>query len=746
MKAVHPPGRRDFLFNQNPLCNGLSIPASQPAVPAMRFGALDVNPATGNQDHEYVVIRNMNSYAVDLTGWSLTGAVRYTFRPGTVVPAGGGHPQNIGAIFVVRNPKAFRSRTASPHSNEYCFAVGSYSGQLSARGEKLYLVSDTGAAIVSTNWPAAPTAAQNDLRVTELMYHPAPPTAAELTTMPWLLDSDFEFIELKNTGTNTLNLGGAQFSAGVLFTFPTNITLGPGGLVVVAANTNALALRYGTLTNVTGFYEGLFDNAGENIQVLDAVGEMVQDFTYDNVWRPLTDGLGFSLVPVDIYAHWDAWETAGQWRASSYLGGSPGVDDPPPPTIAPIQITEALAHTDPPQSDSIELFNPTPDSVLIGGWLLSDDVASPRKYRIPTGTVLAAGARLVFTESHFNTPSNLPTSFSLSSVGDEVWLFSADAATNLTGHLHGHTFEASPNGRTFSRHLNSIGEEFFVLSASNTLGAGEAYPQVGPGVISEICPGAASNLAFVEVTSAAPLELYDPLFPTNTWRLRGGVDFDWPAGATLSATTCVVVAFDPVADTNTAAAFRAAYGLPTNVWLAGPWSGVLDPADGHVKLQRPDAPNTNEVPYILVEDIHYRTAAPWPTPAAGQSLQRISDSVFGSDPMNWFPAPATPGRPALVEADADGDGSPDWAEHLAGTNPSNALSQLALTGSVTNDGGTIYLRWPGAAGKAYVVEYATNLVEESEFLPIATNVPGQSPSTTWSVTNDGFYRVRLRHP
>jgi hypothetical protein len=35
--------------------------------------------------------------------------------------------------------------------------------------------------------------------------------------------------------------------------------------------------------------------------------------------------------------------------------------------------------------------------------------------------------------------------------------------------------------------------------------------------------------------SAQPVPLFDPAAPTNTWRVRGGVDFDLPAAVTLAA-------------------------------------------------------------------------------------------------------------------------------------------------------------------------------------------------------------------
>jgi hypothetical protein len=45
----------------------------------------------------------------------------------------------------------------------------------------------------------------------------------------------------------------------------------------------------------------------------------------------------------------------------------------------PIVINEILAHTDPPQEDSIELFNPGATTADVSNWILADNAAaSPR--------------------------------------------------------------------------------------------------------------------------------------------------------------------------------------------------------------------------------------------------------------------------------------------------------------------------------------------------------------------------------
>jgi hypothetical protein len=85
--------------------------------------------------------------------------------------------------------------------------------------------------------------------------------------------------------------------------------------------------------------------------------------------------------------------------------------------------------------------------------------------------------------------------------------------------------------------------------------------------------------------------------------------------------------------------------MPTNVPIYGPWSGSLDNNSGNVELNRPALPDTNDVPYILVERVGYSDTAPWPPGADGfgLSLQRIVGSSYANDPTNWTAAAPTPG-------------------------------------------------------------------------------------------------------
>ena len=420
-------------------------------------------------------------------------------------------------------------------------------------------------------------------------------------------------------------------------------------------------------------------------------------------------------------------------------------------------IDEALAHTDPPLYDMIELLNPAAGPADIGGWYLTDDFYVPKKFRIPDGTVLASGARVVFDANQFNVDTNAPECFQLSSTGDSVWLFSADASSNLTGYVHGFAFGASPNGVSFGRHVTSEGEEHFVAQISRTPGAANSGPKVGPVVLSEIMyhpPEGGTNedarLEFIELrnTGGAAVALYDTAAPTNAWHLRGAVDFDFPPATTLApGAALMVVSFDPSVPADLAA-FRAAYAAASNAVIVGPWSGRLDNAGEAVELYMPDPPNPDMVPYVLVERVDYGDAAPWPAAAdgTGRSLQRISESAYADDPINWFSADPATGAASDLARDTDGDGQPDWAEWRAGTDAADPDSRLTLTGVTPQPDGSIEVRWPGVSGKRYSVEWSAGL-GAGAFTPSAVGVPGAGGETVHLVpaatNNPRFYRIRL---
>jgi len=621
------------------------IPLAQPANATLSIVGWDYNPASGNQNEEYLQLRNDHAYAVDISDWILSGGIRFQFAKGTVVPAN-------SSIYVSPDVKAFRQRATNPRGGQGRFVVGPYQGRLNAWGESLTLTNAAGQLVASNSFVGNPSPAQRFLRITEIMYNPLP---APLLTGD---AQQFEYLELQNTSSDTtLNLNGVSFTRGIAFNFTGSsvTTLLPGQTVLVVRNTALFTARYGSGFNIAGQFDGALDNAGETLRLEDASGEKILEFAYNDSWYPLTDGLGFSLVIVDAQADWKTWDNKTSWRASGAFNGSPGLGvDPAPAVVPPILVNEVLTHTDPPLLDSVELFNPTSTNVNVGGWFLTDSFLAPTKYRIPSGVQIPAGSYLVFDENQFAIGA---TGFRFSELGESVYLFSGDANTNLTGYYHGYDFPAAPNGVSFGRHTNSEGAVQFVLQSRRTLGAANAYPQVGPVVISEIMyhpPGVGDDEAseFLELQNivSTNVPLYDPAFPTNAWQVRNAVEFNFPGNQTLTAgQRLLLVGFDP-ADSAQLAAFRAQYGVSNTVPVYGPWSGRLSNSGETIELLAPGKPDAgNHVPYYLVDQVSYRDAAPWPAEAdgLGNSLQRVDNFGFGNDPTNWFAAGVTAGRATL---------------------------------------------------------------------------------------------------
>ncbi len=348
-----------------------------------------------------------------------------------------------------------------------------------------------------------------------------------------------------------------------------------------------------------------------------------------------------------------------------------------------VLVNEVLAHSDPPFEDAVEFFNPSDLPADVGGWWLSDDLSNLRKFQLPSPTVIPAGQFLVIYENQFNADPNDPNSFAFSSArGDAIYLSAIDGAGALTGYRATAHFDASETNVSIGRFATSQGIEFGALSTRSFgsdhpatvegfrtgTGAPNAGPKVGPVVISEILfhpPDLAGGVdngrdEFIELRniSGSPVPLFDPVAPTNRWRLRDAVDYTFPPGIALAPNeTVLVVSFDPLTNAPALAGFVETYGtLP--VRLFGPYSGKLDNSGDSIELVKPAAPvgelgpDYGFVATILVDRVHYADVYPWPDTAdgTGQSLMRIVSNSYGNDPTNWFAWVPTPGSSNFYNA------------------------------------------------------------------------------------------------
>jgi hypothetical protein len=176
-----------------------------------------------------------------------------------------------------------------------------------------------------TNTGSVALANVSNTIISELHYHPADPSAAEIAA-GFADESNFEFVEIANIDpVHDVDMTNVSFTDGVAFTFPSGTILAPGERVLLVANQAAFEFRYGNGVGlIAGTYSGSFRNSGERVRLEAADAMTIADFTYgdDVPWSTSADGDGYSLIFVG-----DDPTLGSDWRSSVGLGGNPGGSD-----------------------------------------------------------------------------------------------------------------------------------------------------------------------------------------------------------------------------------------------------------------------------------------------------------------------------------------------------------------------------------------------------------------------------------
>lgn len=152
-----------------------------------------------------------------------------------------------------------------------------------------------------------------DIVSNEIHYNPKTTVAA---------DGDlFEYVEVHNTAQEPVNIGGFSFGQGVEFGFAPGTVVESGGYAVVASDAERFAERYGH--EPTGQFVGRLSDGGETLTLLDAVGNLVDLVTYDDVapWPAGADGNGAALALADPALD---NSLARSWAPSRDADGTPG--------------------------------------------------------------------------------------------------------------------------------------------------------------------------------------------------------------------------------------------------------------------------------------------------------------------------------------------------------------------------------------------------------------------------------------
>ncbi|MCB1098365.1 MAG: lamin tail domain-containing protein [Verrucomicrobiae bacterium] len=233
--------------------------------------------------------------------------------------------------------------------------------------------------------------------MSELMYHPAgtPEPLGE------------EFIELTNTGESAVDVSGWKIDRGISFIIPAATTIAPGDYLVLASQRDALLARSPEALNIVeGEWEGRLSNSGENVRLVDAAGDTIDQVSYSAegdwaarragpvlsgtrgwIWIAAHDGEGMSLEVVDSRSRNDRGQN---WGPSMAQGGTPGrtnsiASDDIAPLISGVRHSPAI----PSPGQSVTIYATVTDR-------LSTDLAVSLRYRV---AVLAAPSPRQFESS-----------------------------------------------------------------------------------------------------------------------------------------------------------------------------------------------------------------------------------------------------------------------------------------------------------------------------------------------------------
>lgn len=225
-----------------------------------------------------------------------------------------------------------------------------------------------------------------------------------------------DWIEIANAGPSPVALGGMILTDNVgdpatHLVFP-DLTLPPGGHLVVWADNSP---QQGPLHAPFAL-----DDTGEDVFLLQGM------VTVDQVSFP---GLGADVS-------WGRWpDGTGGWQilAEPTPGGANQMQIEPEDVV--LFINEFLAlNTSTNQDEAgeyedwIEIYNPGPEPVQMGGLFLTDDLAFTTKWAFPDTIVASGGFLLVWCDDDDDGP--LHAAFKLSGDGEEVGLFGRVTAGN----------------------------------------------------------------------------------------------------------------------------------------------------------------------------------------------------------------------------------------------------------------------------------------------------------------------------
>ncbi len=265
----------------------------------------------------FVELYNHSSQTVDLSGCILTddtAANQFVIPQGTAISAGGFVSFTADSGLTL-NPAGDTIYFISPDRNRVLDALpfkaqadGVSCGRWPDGAADFYPLqsrtpgTNNGAILIG------------NIVINELMYDPISG------------NDDDQYIELYNQSSNSVNLAGWEFTAGINFKFPPGTVIGPNGYLVVSRNTSELFSRYSNLNpgNTIGNFSGKLSHSGERVALAmpqslfgtNTIYVVEDEVTYGTGgrWGQWSSGGGSSLELIDPHSN---HRLAANWADSN---------------------------------------------------------------------------------------------------------------------------------------------------------------------------------------------------------------------------------------------------------------------------------------------------------------------------------------------------------------------------------------------------------------------------------------------
>lgn len=198
----------------------------------------------------------------------------------------------------------------------------------------------------------------------------------------------------------------------------------------------------------------------------------------------------------------------------------------------------------------------------------------------------------------------------------------------------------------------------------------------------------------------------------SRWKLRGGVDLEFPAGTVISGGGYLVVAAAPAA--------LLAAGVFTGA--VGPWLGQLDNGGESLRLVDNDG--------RLMDELDYGDEDPWPVgpDGSGATLAKYDANTATADPANWRTSGQIGGTPGVRNFSA---ADPSLTAVVAAGAPVQVLVPSAADDALIGNAWTHADFVPGAAGETVWTTGSTGVGFDTAPISYLSEVLADAPYGYW---------------